>query len=124
VDWQKALSDALTPIIQAFVITVLGLLVAALKQFLKKQGLAIEAQEFAKEQTIATSAVLRAEEHVESMDAKPIDKSAAKLEHAVDVILAEAPKVSPEKAEALAKEAVARVGLGASGKAAAEKAVA
>jgi hypothetical protein len=130
VDWHQTITSVLEQVAFGLGIT-LGLYgVAVANKFLKKlnldvdsKRLAIEAQKYSKLQTIATSAVLQSEEHVEAMDAQPIDKSAAKLDHAVDVILAEVPDVSPEKAEALAKEAVARVGLGASGKAAlAEKA--
>jgi Tfp pilus assembly protein FimT len=123
-DWHKLASDVLTPVLQGLAVTLAAMAVAALKQWMKKQGidieqkqLAVEAQKFSKERAIAESAVLQAEEHVESKAAGEIDKGTAKMDHAVEVILQQVPDVTTEHAEALAKEAVARVGLGATAKA-------
>lgn len=86
-------------------------------QYIRKLGLQISAEQEAQVRSTAEGAVLRAEEIIESQiksHGTPIVRSGAdKLEIAATAIMEKLPGVTKPEAEDLAKEAVARVGLGA-----------
>jgi type II secretory pathway pseudopilin PulG len=86
-------------------------------QYIRKLGLQISAEQEAQIRSTAEGAVLRAEEIIEAQiktHGTPIVRSGAdKLEIAATAIMEKVPGVTKPEAEGLAKEAVARVGLGA-----------
>lgn len=86
-------------------------------QYIRKLGLQISAEQEAQIRTTAEGAVLRAEEIIEAQiktHGTPIVRSGAdKLEIAATAIMEKVPGVTRPEAEAIATEAVARVGLGA-----------